>query len=105
LPVGDRFFVGGIQTVRGFTFGRAGPTASDFSPLGGSKQLIFNFDYIFPIAPDLKVKGAAFFDYGKGLDDGESLSLNLRPATWIELRWIIQFGLWRCAYVYIIHLR
>src|SRR2546426_12551903 len=57
LPVGDRFFVGGIQTVRGFSFGRAGPTASDFSPLGATKQLIFNFDYIFPIAPELKVKG------------------------------------------------
>ena len=98
LPVGDRFFVGGIQTVRGFTFGRAGPTASDNSPLGGSKQLIFNFDYIFPIAPDLKVKGVAFFDYGKGFDDGESLSLDLRPATGFELRWISPFGPLRLAY-------
>ncbi len=98
LPVGDRFFVGGIQTVRGFTFGRAGPTASDFSPLGATKQLIFNFDYIFPIAPDLKVKGVVFFDYGKGFDDGESLSLDLRPATGIEVRWISPFGPLRLAY-------
>src|SRR3989454_804549 len=105
LPVGDRFFVGGIQTVRGFTFGRAGPTASDFSPLGGSKQLIFNFDYIFPIAPDLKVKGVAFFDYGKGFDDGESLSLNLRPATGFELRWISPFGPLRLAYGFNLHPR
>src|SRR5205807_7675694 len=88
LPVGDRFFVGGIQTVRGFSFGRAGPTASDLSPLGATKQLIFNFDYIFPIAPELKVKGVVFFDYGKGFNDGESLSLDLRPATGFELRWI-----------------
>jgi len=97
--------VGGIQTVRGFTFGRAGPTASDFSPLGGSKQLIFNFDYIFPIAPDLKVKGVAFFDYGKGFDDGESLSLNLRPATGFELRWISPFGPLRLAYGFNLHPR
>jgi len=27
LPVGDRYFVGGIQTVRGFQFGQAGPVA------------------------------------------------------------------------------
>ncbi|TLY22331.1 MAG: outer membrane protein assembly factor BamA [Nitrospirae bacterium] len=98
LPVGDRFFVGGIQTVRGFSFGRAGPTASDFSPLGGNKQLIFNFDFIFPIAPELKVKGVVFFDYGKGFNDGESLSLDLRPATGFELRWISPFGPLRLAY-------
>ncbi|HZC67939.1 MAG TPA: outer membrane protein assembly factor BamA [Nitrospirales bacterium] len=98
LPVGDRFFVGGIQTVRGFSFGRAGPTASDLSPLGGNKQLIFNFDFIFPIAPELKVKGVVFFDYGKGFDDGESLSLDLRPATGFELRWISPFGPLRLAY-------
>jgi len=98
LPVGDRFFVGGIQTVRGFSFGRAGPTASDNSPLGGNKQLIFNFDYIFPIAPDLKVKGVVFFDYGKGFDDGQSLGLDLRPATGVEVRWISPFGPLRLAY-------
>src|SRR5437773_6451938 len=97
LPVGDRFFVGGIQTVRGFSFGRAGPTASDLSPLGGTKQLIFNFDYIFPIAPELKVKGVVFFDYGKGFDDGESLSLDLRHAMGFEVRWISPFGPLRLA--------
>jgi len=98
LPVGDRFFVGGIQTVRGFSFGRAGPTASDFSPLGGNKQLIFNFDYIFPIAPELKVKGVVFFDYGKGFDDGEALSLNLRRSVGVEGRWISPFGPLRLSY-------
>jgi outer membrane protein insertion porin family len=98
LPVGDRFFVGGIQTVRGFSFGRAGPTASDFSPLGANKELIFNFEYIFPIAPELKVKGIVFFDYGKGFNDGESLSLDLRPATGVEFRWISPFGPLRLAY-------
>lgn len=98
LPVGDRFFVGGIQTVRGFSFGRAGPTAPDQSPLGATKQLIFNFDYIFPLVPELKVKGVVFFDYGKGFEDGQSLNLDLRPATGVELRWISPFGPLRLAY-------
>jgi outer membrane protein insertion porin family len=100
LPVGDRFFVGGIQTVRGFEFGRAGPVSpiDNFSITGATKQLIFNFDYIFPIAPELKVKGVAFFDYGKGFEDGEALGLNLRPATGVEVRWISPFGPLRLAY-------
>ncbi len=98
LPVGDRFFVGGIQTVRGFDFGLAGPVFTDNSPEGGNKQLIFNFDYIFPIAPELKVKGVLFFDYGKGFNEGESLSLDLRPAAGFEVRWISPFGPLRLSY-------
>ncbi len=98
LPVGERFFVGGIQTIRGFSFGTAGPVASDNSILGATKQLLFNFDYIFPLAPELKVKGVVFFDYGKGFDDGESLGLDLRPTTGLEVRWISPFGPLRLAY-------
>jgi outer membrane protein insertion porin family len=99
LPVGERFFVGGIQTVRGFSFGRAGPVASDnVSILGATKELIFNFDFIFPLVPEVKVKGVLFFDYGKGYDDGESINLHLRPTTGVELRWISPFGPLRLAY-------
>lgn len=100
LPVGDRFFVGGIQTMRGFQFGRAGPVSplDNFSILGATKQLIFNFDYIFPIAPELKVKGVLFFDYGKGFEDGEALGLSLRPTSGVEVRWISPFGPLRLAY-------
>lgn len=100
LPVGERFFVGGIQTIRGFEFGRAGPVSpiDNFSILGATKQLIFNFDYIFPIAPELKVKGVLFFDYGKGFEDGEPLGLDLRPTSGVEVRWISPFGPLRLAY-------
>lgn len=100
LPVGDRFFVGGIQTVRGFEFGRAGPVSSidSLSVLGATKQLIFNFDYVFPVATEFKVKGVLFFDYGKGFEDGESWSLDLRKSAGIEGRWISPFGPLRLAY-------
>jgi outer membrane protein insertion porin family len=68
------------------------------SIIGAEKQFILNFDYIFPLAPELKVKGVAFFDYGRGFNDGEPLSLNLRPTTGVELRWISPFGPLRLAY-------
>jgi len=98
LPVGERFFVGGIQTVRGFSFGRAGPVFTDGSPLGATKQVLFNFDYIFPLVPEVKVKGVLFFDYGKGFNDGEPIGLNLRRAAGVEVRWISPFGPLRLAY-------
>lgn len=100
LPIGDRFFVGGIQTMRGFTFGQAGPVSpiDHTSILGATKELIFNFDYIFPIVSELKVKGVLFFDYGRGFEDGEPWGVNLRRSYGVEGRWISPFGPLRLAY-------
>jgi outer membrane protein insertion porin family len=98
LPVGERFFVGGIQTLRGFSFGKGGPIAGDQSPLGATKELLFNLDFLFPLIPEVKVKGVVFFDYGKGFDDGESLSFRLRPAAGGGIRWISPFGPLRLEY-------
>jgi outer membrane protein insertion porin family len=100
LPVSEFFFVGGINTVRGFQFGRAGPVTSSGTAEGGTKQLIINNELIFPVLPDAKLNGVLFFDYGKGFSEEESLSFNLRPATGIEVRWISPFGPLRAAYGY-----
>jgi len=99
IPLTERFFVGGINTMRGFVFGRAGPVVPDtYSILGAAKQLIFNFDYIFTVSADAKLNGVIFFDYGKGFDDNEPLSFKLRKAAGIEGRWISPFGPLRVAY-------
>lgn len=98
LPLSELFFVGGINTMRGFQFGRAGPVTSGGTPAGGNKQLILNNDLIFPVLPDAKLNGVVFFDYGKGFARGESLDLDLRPAAGLEVRWISPFGPLRAAY-------
>lgn len=99
IPLNERFFVGGINTMRGFAFGRAGPTVpTTHAPFGAAKQLIFNNELIFTISSEAKLNGVLFFDYGKGFDDDEPLSLNLRSAVGIEGRWISPFGPLRVAY-------
>jgi outer membrane protein insertion porin family len=98
LPLTERFFVGGINTMRGFVFGRAGPVTSSGSLEGAVSQIIVNNDFIFPISAEAKLNGVIFFDYGKGFDDGEPLSLKLRSAAGIEARWISPFGPLRVAY-------
>jgi len=99
IPLTERFFVGGINTMRGFVFGKAGPVVPNiYTVVGAAKQLIFNFDYIFTVSADAKLNGVIFFDYGKGFDDNEKLSLNLREAVGIEGRWISPFGPLRVAY-------
>ena len=98
LPIPEFFFIGGINTVRGFKFGRAGPVTSSNDPAGGNKQLIFNNDLVFPILPDAKLNGVIFFDYGKGFGFGEPLDFDLRKAAGFEVRWISPFGPLRAAY-------
>jgi len=98
IPLTERFFVGGINTVRGFKFGRAGPVTDTNSLLGAAKQLMFNNDFIFTISSEAKLNGVIFFDYGKGFNDDESLSFKLRPTAGLEGRWISPFGPLRAAY-------
>ena len=100
VPLSERFYVGGINTVRGFVFGRAGPIAPNTrTTIGAAKQLIFNADLIFTISADAKLNGVLFFDYGKGFDEDESLSIfDLRKTAGLEGRWISPFGPLRAAY-------
>lgn len=99
IPLTERFFVGGINTMRGFVFGRAGPVTPSGSLLGSAKELIFNNDFIFTISSEAKLNGVFFFDYGNGFDDSEPVQFNkLRSAVGFEARWISPFGPLRAAY-------
>jgi outer membrane protein insertion porin family len=100
VPLSERFYVGGINTLRGFAFGRAGPVVdTTHTPYGAAKQLIFNVDFVFTISADAKLNGVIFFDYGKGFNDGEAVSFfNLRKTAGLEGRWISPFGPLRAAY-------
>ena len=87
IPLGERFFVGGPSTVRGFRYGSAGPMDAEFNRLGGNKELIFNFEYTFPIVPAARLKGVLFYDVGKAFD-------NYEPVKVSELRQTVGWGFW-----------
>ena len=99
IPLTERFFVGGINTMRGFVFGRAGPVTPSGSLLGAAKELIFNNDFIFTISSEAKLNGVIFFDWGNGFNDDEPVAFNaLRKSAGLEGRWISPFGPLRAAY-------
>jgi outer membrane protein insertion porin family len=98
FPISEFFYVGGINTVRGFKFGRAGPVTDGNDPEGGNKQLILNNDLIFPLLADAKLNGVLFFDYGQGFAEGDGLDLDLRAAAGVEVRWLSPFGPLRAAF-------
>jgi outer membrane protein insertion porin family len=97
VPLTELYFVGGINTMRGFVFGKAGPVTTSNTILGAASELIFNFDYIFPISEEAKLNGVVFFDYGEGFADS-TVSTKLRSAAGLEGRWVSPFGPLRAAY-------
>lgn len=92
LPLYERYFVGGIYTVRGLNFGDAGPKDINKEPLGGEKELILNAEYIFPIISEYKLKGVVFFDAGRAYEKGETFGTDLRYTTGAGVRWISPIG-------------
>jgi outer membrane protein assembly factor BamA len=76
LPIFERLFLGGEYSVRGFDIRSIGPTVPG-SPivLGGNKSLLFNAEYMFSIASQVRIVG--FFDAGQVRNFGD-------PFKWKE---------------------
>jgi outer membrane protein insertion porin family len=92
LPLYERFYVGGIYTIRGLGWGEAGPRDEETGdPIGGTTELIFNAEYIFPIISELRLKGVVFFDAGNSYDSFDKFG-TLRYTTGAGIRWISPMG-------------
>ncbi len=92
LPLYERFYVGGIYTVRGLDWGDAGPKdEATGDPIGGTEELIFNVEYIFPILSELRLKGVVFFDAGNSYESFKNFG-ELRYTTGTGIRWISPMG-------------
>jgi outer membrane protein insertion porin family len=66
VPIYERFFLGGINTIRGFEYGEAGPKDIFGQPVGAERMVIFNSEFIFPLNKELGLRGAIFYDGGAG---------------------------------------
>jgi outer membrane protein insertion porin family len=97
VPLFERFFVGGIFTVRGFQRNSIGErlyiTSQPDGPLdpitlGGTKQLILNAEIEFPLLLDMGIRGVVFLDAGNawGAEDLMDPTV-LRTSAGFGVRW------------------
>ncbi len=64
VPIYERYFAGGGNTIRGYREQRIGPRdPGNQQPIGGDAYWVVNLEETFPIYPNL-IKGAVFFDTG-----------------------------------------
>ena len=97
IPIDERFFNGGPDTVRSFGYRDLGPHDSKGHPIGGEFFTVFNVEYTFPIFGELQ--GAIFTDAGNLLPTSEKPGLDdMRYAIGAGLRYKLPIGPIRLDY-------
>ncbi len=91
VPLGDKFYLGGIRTMRGFETREVGPRDGD-EFIGGEKMGYFNFEYLFPISKSLGLKGLFFYDTGNAWLDDEDYFSTMRESVGAGIRWNSPLG-------------
>ncbi|HZS17050.1 MAG TPA: BamA/TamA family outer membrane protein [Candidatus Udaeobacter sp.] len=97
IPIDERFFNGGADTVRSFGERELGPHDNHGHPVGGEFFTVFNVEYTFPILGELQ--GAIFTDAGNLLPTSEDIGLSdMRYAIGAGLRYKLPVGPIRLDY-------
>lgn len=78
VPIFDRYYAGGLGTVRGYNFRRVGPIESG-DAIGGQTLGIINLEYTFPVPKLEQFRGALFVDAGQV--DSDSYNLDTGKAA------------------------
>ncbi len=92
VSITERFFLGGIRTIRGFESREVGPIDEYGNYVGGEKMGYFNFEYLFPIYKDLGLKGVLFYDTGNAWTDDEEYFSDMRSSVGAGIRWQSPMG-------------
>ncbi len=101
IPVDERFYLGGLRSIRGFQSREVGPYDEEEDEFtGGNKEAFFNAEYLFPIIKDLGLKGVLFFDGGNAWDEDESYFSEMRYSVGAGIRWMSPMGPLRLEWGY-----
>lgn len=101
-PIYERFFLGGINSIRAFDWGDVGPKDPETGDsIGGIKFGQVNLELLFPLAEKIGMRGVLFFDAGNAFDDGEDFRIeDFRTAAGAGVRWNSPMGPLRIEWGY-----
>ncbi len=103
LPDYERFFLGGINSLRGFDWEDLAPKDEDGNSIGGDKFVQFNIELLIPLFKDAGIVGVIFFDTGDVYNNDENIDLGeLRESAGFGFRWYSPIGPIRLEYGYIL---
>jgi outer membrane protein insertion porin family len=103
LPVQERFFIGGTNSVRGFKNMTISPIDPKYESYeGGNKAFYVNTELIYPLLEQMRLRGVVFFDIGNNLgeknDFADLFSTKPRMGAGLGIRFISPMGAIRLEY-------
>ncbi|MDR2105436.1 MAG: outer membrane protein assembly factor BamA [Deferribacteraceae bacterium] len=106
LPISKRYFLGGINSVRGFGWRDISPVDENGDPYGGNKMFLGNVELWRTLMDEnMDIRGVVFFDIGQVYDVHEEFfdsksSLSPKYSIGAGLRFYTPIGLMRLEYGY-----
>ncbi len=97
VPIFERYFLGGINSVRGYRARSIGPQEPPGSGVvvGGETILVFNAELLIPLFPEsgAGLKWVFFFDAGNAFARSEGIDLaDLKKSWGFGIRWFSPLG-------------
>lgn len=111
LPIDEKFYLGGINTLRGYDGRTVSPYIISDVPtsvngtapntrayIGGTTEAVFNAEFTMPLIKDAGLKGVLFFDAGNSYDSASQLFSTLQTSYGFGIRWFSPIGPLRLEY-------
>ena len=105
IPIDERYYLGGLNSLRGFnprqvgprirtvtTDGSGNPLASGFEHIGGTKIGYGNLELTFPLVEESGFKGVVFYDVGNAWGEDQDYFSDIRHSAGFGLRWMSPLG-------------
>ena len=105
VPVFERFWLGGMDTVRGYSYSDLSPRDDKYGgdQIGGDRMGVLNVEYIWTFQKDMGLALVPFFDAGFNIDHktmADDFNDKIVYSAGLELRWRSPMGDLRLAYGY-----
>lgn len=118
LPIDEKFYLGGIGTLRGYAGRTVSPVKDDpyYYPqdgdgqdpgkkpkkkhayLGGDSEAVLNAEFTVPLLKDAGLKGLIFFDAGNSTDGLGNVMSGILTSYGVGIRWFSPIGPLRLEY-------
>jgi outer membrane protein insertion porin family len=112
VPIDEKFYLGGITTIRGYSGRTITPsivlpqydsltgvrTGEQRAYIGGDTEVVFNAEYSVPLIKDAGLKGVIFFDTGNSVNGLGNAFSGLLSSYGMGIRWFSPIGPLRLEY-------
>lgn len=98
VPIYERYYLGGINSLRGFRTRTVGPKdRATGEVIGGKSMALASLEFLFPLLKEQGFRGLVFFDIGNAYESRIDLG-DLRKSAGAGVRWYSPIGPLRFEY-------